>query len=204
MGYVFFLIQLGVSTSDVACYIVVVLAHYFFLTAYLWGFLFAIEIIYIISVMYTINHRSRTKMIRYCWFSSPYGMIIYFLFPLLIIFVSNLIAFIVVIFKLSILAYQSRRVKTSHYEKVTLSIKMIFAFGLLWAYTILAVIFYADQALSCIAMFINGLKGVIVFVVFICNKPVLHALHNKLRGRPSRRSRRRVSSRSARTSSSYT
>lgn len=108
-----------------------------------------------------------------CWFQTEFGLQVYFLVPIAIIFCANLFIYIVLVSKLACLAYQTRKVKTNHVEKLILSIKLFFAFGLLWMVGLLAAIFKGNDALKCSFLIVNGLNGVLLFIVFICTKAVL-------------------------------
>ena len=116
-----------------------------------------------------------------CWFSSRYGLYIYFLLPMAIVFCLNLASYVIVVIKFSILAYQTRGVRTNHSEKIILSVKLMFAFGLLWVFGLLAAAFRDNVALSCIATFLNGLSGLVLLLVFMCNKSVIRLVSGYVR-----------------------
>ena len=87
----------------------------------------------------------------------------------------NMVAYVFVVVKFSVLAYQTRNVKSSHGEKIVLSVKLIFAFGLLWVFGLMSAAWRENSELSCIFVFLNGLSGVVLFLVFLCNKTVATA-----------------------------
>lgn len=123
-----------------------------------------------------------------CWLNSAYGIYIYFIIPLTSMFVTNLVIFIVIIVKFSILAYQSRHVRTHHREKVILTVKLIFAFGLLWVFGILSAIFPQNGAIACIFIFVNSSMGTILCVVFLMNRSVINATRKHWEAYQHRRS----------------
>ena len=95
-----------------------------------------------------------------------------------IIFSINLLSYIYVITKFVIIAYQTRQVNTNHKEKIILSMKFIFTFGLLWVTGILAYVLKDNGTLPCVFLFLNGLNGAILFLVFVCSKSVFTAIRN--------------------------
>ena len=111
-----------------------------------------------------------------CWLNSPYGVYIYFLIPLTCMFVANFVTYILVVIRFSILAFQSRGVRKAHHEKIILSVKLFFAFGLLWIFGLLSAIFPGNAAFACIFIFTSSLNGLMLFLVFLCNEAVFKAL----------------------------
>lgn len=124
-----------------------------------------------------------------CWLNSSYGLYIYFLIPLASMFVANVIGYVIVIVRFSVLAYQARRVRNSHHEKIILGIKLFFAFGLLWVFGLLSALFPGNAAIACIFIFSNSLTGSLMAVVFLCNKSVYKAMTKLRRERSSRSSK---------------
>ena len=121
-----------------------------------------------------------------CWINSRYGLYIYFLLPVAIIFTLNLIAYIVVVVRLSLLVNQTRRARTNHREKLILIVKLFFAFGLLWIFGILSAIFRDNAGLSCLFLFVNSLSGLILLLIFVCNASVLQAMVKLAKEKTSR------------------
>lgn len=111
-----------------------------------------------------------------CWFRGPYGLQFYFLLPIAIVFCANLIIYITLIARLALLAYETRKAKTNHKEKLILSVKLFFAFGLLWLVGFLSAIFVHNENLKCGFLILNGLNGVFLFIVFICTKAFFNLL----------------------------
>lgn len=111
-----------------------------------------------------------------CLVNSKYGLFIYLVVPKAVIFVANLLAYIAVVIKFSILAYQTRKAKVNHREKLVLSIKLFFAFGLFWLFGILSAVHKGSYGLSCTFQFLNSLNGVLLMLVFLCNGAVLQAV----------------------------
>ena len=64
LAYAFFLIRLAADGSSTGCYIVAVLTHYFFLVSYFLSFVFATDVIQTITALYTVNQKSKSKIIR--------------------------------------------------------------------------------------------------------------------------------------------
>lgn len=111
-----------------------------------------------------------------CWLNSSYGLYIYFLVPLAFMFLASFIAYVIVVVRFSVLAYQSRAVRNAHHEKIILSVKLFFAFGMLWIFGFLCAAFPEVAAFSCIFVFVNSLTGVLLLFVFLVNASVCQAL----------------------------
>ena len=118
-----------------------------------------------------------------CWFNSEYGLFLYFLLPVAIAVVANIVSYTIVITRFAVLAYQTRKSKTSHGEKLILGVKLFFAFGLLWVIGLLAAIFNKSKSWSCIFMFVNSLSGVLLMLVFVCNGAIFKALRYRITGK---------------------
>lgn len=120
-----------------------------------------------------------------CWLNSAYGLYIYFLVPLAAMFFTNFIIYVIVVVRFSILAYQCRAVRNTHHEKIILSFKLFFAFGLLWVFGILCAAFPENSAFSCLFIFINSLSGVLLLLIFLVNASVYKALKQLVRKTPA-------------------
>lgn len=115
-----------------------------------------------------------------CWFNSDYGLYFYFLIPIAVILLLNFVTYIIIIIRFAILAYQTRKAKSAHKEKLIISVKLFFAFGLLWIFGILSAVFPNNPAISCIFIFINTLSGMLLMLVFICNHSVINSFRTQV------------------------
>jgi len=115
-----------------------------------------------------------------CWLNNGYGLYIYFIIPIAIIFVANFILYTAVIIRFIILSRQTSAVNNSdNHDKIFISVRLIFGFGLLWVFGLLSAVFPKTDSLSCIFIFVNGLSGPILFLVFLCNGKVVGLIRSR-------------------------
>lgn len=120
---------------------------------------------------------------QHCWFTTRLGLLIYFQLPIVLLFCTNLLIYIVVIIKFIVLSCQTRRVRNDHSEKLVMSIKFFFGFGLLWIFGILAAAFREVIFLNCLFMFLTGFNGVIMFCVFLGSRKVVRSIRSYITDR---------------------
>lgn len=65
LGYILMITRLGAEDSEIGCYVIAVVAHYFMIGTTIWSLLFAVEITGTIACTYAVNQLCKKKFRKY-------------------------------------------------------------------------------------------------------------------------------------------
>ncbi|XP_034439362.1 adhesion G protein-coupled receptor L4 [Hippoglossus hippoglossus] len=194
MAEFIFLIGINMNTHKLFCSVIAGLLHYFFLAAFAWMCIEGIHLyLIVVGVIYNKGflHRnfyvfgygspavvvaiSATLGSKYygtdkvCWLSTENHFIWSFIGPACLIILVNLLAFLVIIFKV----YRHTAVKKpeiSHYQNIRScargALALLFVLGATWTFGVLHIL-YETTLTAYLFTFTNAFQGMFIFI-FLC------------------------------------
>ncbi|XP_062252001.1 adhesion G protein-coupled receptor L4 [Platichthys flesus] len=194
MAEFIFLIGINMNTHKLFCSVIAGLLHYFFLAAFAWMCIEGIHLyLIVVGVIYNKGflHRnfyvfgygspavvvaiSATLGSKYygtdkvCWLSTENHFIWSFIGPACLIILVNLLAFVVIIFKV----WRHTAVKKpeiSHYQNIRScargALALLFVLGATWTFGVLHIL-YETTLTAYLFTFTNAFQGMFIFI-FLC------------------------------------
>lgn len=106
-----------------------------------------------------------------CWFGTLYGLLTYFLGPVYLIIVVNIVLYTISIISIVRAAQQTKMVNPNLKERLYLAIKLIVVMGLPWIFA--AAVISENLIVKYIFVILNATQGIQIFICYVFSKTVI-------------------------------
>lgn len=114
-----------------------------------------------------------------CWFNGMRGLLVFFLLPVAIMILVNVVMYVLAVVAIVEAAKQTKMVNPNLKERLFLAIKLIVVMGLPWIFSFV-VVMTNSVIVDYIFIILNASQGVLMFVCFVCTRTVLNLIRSSL------------------------
>ncbi|XP_064625852.1 uncharacterized protein LOC135486721 isoform X1 [Lineus longissimus] len=143
----------------------------------------------IVAVAITFNEADLAPNLRplygkfVCWFGNPSAQLVFFLIPVAIVLVANLVLFMLTLYGICTVQKQAKAARKGKKDKYYLFIyfKLFVIMGLTWLFGFIGTVSNSEPIWYLFIVF-NSMQGLFICFVFLCRKNIWHQVTEKCTG----------------------